>query len=247
MPAGWWTRRSNYFWYIVREFTSLPLALWLLWFLVEIQRAQNGPKNYYPHSSTGFVIFSVIVLLFALYHSVTFLSLSGVDPSLQGHGQGDTCTPDRDGAVRPLAGRVRGDHLRAGVLRPMSEHARRPALAHLFWWFMFAQGGVIAAILIPAHVLVQGILGPLKVVPVVDRNYDTWISILGNPIVKLYLLVLIAFPFFHFAHRLRYLLVDLGVPAAKSVPAQAIFYGGAVVVTLFTIWLLLTTAPISLG
>jgi len=77
MPAGWWTRRSHYFWYIVREFTSLPLAVWLLWFLVEIQRAQNGPKGYYPHGSTGFVIFSVIVLLFALYHSVTFLSLAG--------------------------------------------------------------------------------------------------------------------------------------------------------------------------
>ena len=61
MPRGWWTRRANYFWYIVREFTSLPLALWLLWFLVEIQRAQNGPKGYYPHMSTGFVIFSVII------------------------------------------------------------------------------------------------------------------------------------------------------------------------------------------
>jgi succinate dehydrogenase subunit D len=122
--------------------------------------------------------------------------------------------------------------------------ARRPALAHLFWWFMFAQGGVIAAVLIPVHVLVQGILGPLQLVPVVDRHYDTWINILGNPIVKLYLLVLIAFPFFHFAHRLRYLLVDLGVPAAKSVPAQVVFYGGAVAVTVVTIWLLLTTAPL---
>jgi len=110
---------------------------------------------------------------------------------------------------------------------------------------MFAQGGVIAAVLIPVHVLVQGILGPLKIVPVADQHYDTWISILGNPIVKLYLLVLIAFPFFHFAHRLRYLLVDLGIPAAKSVPAQVIFYGGAIAVTLFTIWLLLTTAPLS--
>jgi len=49
---------------------------------------------------------------------------------------------------------------------------------------------------------------------------------------------------FHFAHRLRYLLVDFGVPAAKSVPAQVIFYGGAVVVTAVTIWVLLTTAPL---
>jgi fumarate reductase subunit D len=129
-------------------------------------------------------------------------------------------------------------------------HARakqKPALSHLFWWFMFSQGGVIAAILIPVHVLVQGILGPLGIVPVVDRHYDTWISILGNPLVKLYVLVLISFPFFHFAHRLRYLLVDLGVPAAKSIPAQVIFYGGAVAVTLVAIWILLTTAPISLG
>jgi len=130
----------------------------------------------------------------------------------------------------------------------MNEHStkKRPALDHLFFWFMFAQGGVIAALLIPVHILVQGILGPLGIVPVVDRHYDTWISILGNPLVKLYILVLIAFPFFHFAHRLRYLLVDLGVPAAKSLPAQAVFYGGAVVISLITIWLLLTTAPLSL-
>lgn len=126
-------------------------------------------------------------------------------------------------------------------------HTPKPALAHLFWWFMFAQGGVIAAILIPVHILVQGVLGPLGVVRVVDRHYDTWINVLGNPIVKLYLLVLIAVPFFHFAHRLRYLLVDLGVPAAKSVPAQVVFYGGAVAVTLLTIWVLLTTAPLSFG
>ena len=130
----------------------------------------------------------------------------------------------------------------------MNEHTtkRKPALDHLFFWFMFAQGGVIAALLIPVHILVQGILGPLGIVPVVDRHYDTWISVLGNPLVKLYVLVLITFPFFHFAHRLRYLLVDLGVPAAKSLPAQAVFYGGAVVITLITIWLLLTTAPLSL-
>ena len=113
---------------------------------------------------------------------------------------------------------------------------------HLFWWFMFAQGGVIAAILLPVHILFNGILGPLGVVSVVTPGNTT---IMSNPIVKLYLLVLIAVPFFHFAHRLRYLLVDLGVPAAKSVPAQVVFYGGAILVTLLTIYVLVTTAPIS--
>ena len=123
--------------------------------------------------------------------------------------------------------------------------APKPAYGHLFWWFIFANGGGLAALLIPVHILVQGILGPLGV-PVVDRHYDTFIDLLGNPIVKLYLLVLIAFSFFHFAHRLRYLLVDVGVHAAKSLPAQVIFYGAAGLVTLYTIYLLLTTAPLTL-
>lgn len=128
-----------------------------------------------------------------------------------------------------------------------SEVRRRPALGHLFWWFLFSQGGVLTALLLPAHVLVQGILGPLGVVPVADRHYDTWVSVIGNPLVKLYLLVFFAFAFFHFAHRLRYLLVDVGLHAAKSVPAQIVFYGGAALVTLITLWVLLTTAPISFG
>jgi len=121
---------------------------------------------------------------------------------------------------------------------------KRPALDHLVFWFLFSQGGVISALFLPVHVVVQGILGPLDIVPVVDQHYDTWVRVLGNPLVKLYILVLVMFSFFHFAHRLRYLLVDFGVHAARSVPAQAVFYGGAVVVTLVTIWILLTTAPL---
>jgi fumarate reductase subunit C len=78
MPGGWWTRKGHYFWYTVREFTALPLALWLLWFLVEIKRAGGGAAAYAPHESTPFVVFSVICLGFALYHSITFLSLAGV-------------------------------------------------------------------------------------------------------------------------------------------------------------------------
>ena len=78
MGAGWWTRKGHYFWYMVREATALPLALWLLWLLYEIQRAGRGASGFYAPSSTAFVIFSVICLLFALYHSFTFLKLAGV-------------------------------------------------------------------------------------------------------------------------------------------------------------------------
>jgi fumarate reductase subunit C len=77
MGTGWWTRKRHYFLYMVREFTALPMAAWLLWFLIEIQRS-GSVTTFRPGNSTAFVIFSVICLLFALYHSVTFLSLAGV-------------------------------------------------------------------------------------------------------------------------------------------------------------------------
>ena len=97
----------------------------------------------------------------------------------------------------------------------------------------------------PAFVILRRAgLGPLKVVTVADQHYDTWVLLLGNPLVKIYILVLVMFSFFHFAHRIRYFLVDLGLHAAKSVPAQVVFYGGAVVVTLATIWILLTSTPV---
>ena len=78
MPASWWTRSRHYFLYVLHEFTSVPMALWLTWLLYEIKRAGNGPSSYYPPASAVFVAFSVIVLLFALYHSFTFLKLAGV-------------------------------------------------------------------------------------------------------------------------------------------------------------------------
>ena len=67
-----------------------------------------------------------------------------------------------------------------GQVPPKAAEAHsRLALAHLFWWFMFAQGGVIAAILLPVHILFQGILGPLGLVRVASLHDS---HIIGNPI-----------------------------------------------------------------
>jgi fumarate reductase subunit C len=78
MPGNWWARTRHYLLYMAREFTAVPMALWLIWLLYEIRRAGNGPGGYYPPRSAAFVAFSVIVLLFSLYHSYTFLKLAGV-------------------------------------------------------------------------------------------------------------------------------------------------------------------------
>lgn len=92
MPLGWWTRRRHYFTYMLREFTALPMALWLIWLLIEIRRAHHGAGVYYPSASTAFVVFSVVCLAFALYHSVTFLTLAG---SILHFNVGDRPVPPR--------------------------------------------------------------------------------------------------------------------------------------------------------
>lgn len=84
LPRGWWLRQRHYFLYMVREFTAVPMALWLLWLLFEIHRAANGPKYYYPAASPAFIVFSIVCLGFALYHSITFLSLAGVIIHIKG-------------------------------------------------------------------------------------------------------------------------------------------------------------------
>ena len=115
----------------------------------------------------------------------------------------------------------------------------KPAYSHSFWWFMFANGGAFAAIFLGVMILVLGILGPLGTPEwMYDRGHFAWT--LSNPLVKLFLLVLCGLTFVHAAHRTRYLLMDLGVLAAKR-PIQYVMYGLAGVGTLVAAFLLFTT------
>lgn len=78
LPGNWFLRRRGYVLYLIREFTAVPIAAWMLWFLVEISRLRDGKAGYHPHLSGAFIAFSVVCLGFALWHSYTFLSLSGL-------------------------------------------------------------------------------------------------------------------------------------------------------------------------
>ena len=101
---------------------------------------------------------------------------------------------------------------------------RTPDRVPALLWATFAQCAVITAILVPAHILIQGVLGPLGVVPYPDRSYDALAAMIANPLVKIYLLILFATTFYVCAHRFRYLLLDLGVHGGKLV-VGALIYG----------------------
>jgi fumarate reductase subunit D len=100
------------------------------------------------------------------------------------------------------------------------------------WWGLFSAGGVVAAFLVPVHILVFGLALPLGWIPP-----DTG-ALFHHSLVKIYLFVLIALPLYHWAHRFYFTVNDmrLGVPRG---PLALFCYGGAVVGTVMTLWVLL--------
>jgi fumarate reductase subunit C len=80
MPATWWLRNRRYFLFILRELTSVFIAIFLVVFLIEIAQLTRGPEEYAAFlrrlESPGWIAFHVLALLFALYHSLTWFALT---------------------------------------------------------------------------------------------------------------------------------------------------------------------------
>ena len=99
------------------------------------------------------------------------------------------------------------------------------------WWALFSAGGVVAAFLVPIHIIIFAFALPLG-----------WVSDMGmlyrNPLVKIYLFVLITLPLYHWAHRFHFSINDmqLGIPHK---PLAAFCYAVAIVGTIATLWVLL--------
>ena len=119
--------------------------------------------------------------------------------------------------------------------------AARPSPLQGILWALFAQGAVLTAILVPVHILVQGVLGPLGVLPFPDAGYDRMAAAIANPLVKLYLLLLFSQVFYVFGHRTRYLLFDLGVRRGK-LGVALVAYGLALAGTIAAAFILFAVA-----
>ena len=100
-----------------------------------------------------------------------------------------------------------------------------------FWWGLFSAGGVVAAFLVPIHIILVGFAVPLGWITDVGALYRVWW-------VKLYLFVLIVLPLYHWAHRFYFTLNDMGLKPISKLLAM-LCYGGAIVGTIVTAWVLL--------
>lgn len=93
------------------------------------------------------------------------------------------------------------------------------------FWLLFAGGGTASAMLLPALVFVTGIAVPAGWVTENQMH-----ALISHPISRVLLVGLIFLFLFHWAHRFRYALVDLGF---RRLGEQAwIYYGAAVAGTI---------------
>jgi len=72
---------------------------------------------------------------------------------------------------------------------------------------LFGAGGTIAALLFPVHLVLNGLAFPLGALEA--PSYDVLYGLVRHPVTRLYLLVVITLPLFHWAHRFRYTLYDV--------------------------------------
>ena len=106
-----------------------------------------------------------------------------------------------------------------------------------FWWALFGAGGMVAALLMPITIACTSFFLALGWV----QPSHLW-QLSGHPLARCYLFVLIAFPLFHWAHRFRFTLVDLGLKAGRG-PIAVICYGTATLGTVLAALMLLRVWP----
>ncbi len=74
------------------------------------------------------------------------------------------------------------------------------------FWSLFSAGGVVAALLLPVLIVLTGF-----VVPAEEIDFDRLEDIFTNLLVRVLLFGLAFLTFFHWAHRFRHTLIDVGL------------------------------------
>ena len=103
-------------------------------------------------------------------------------------------------------------------------------------WSLFSAGGVLTALAAPVLILLLGFAMPLGLVP---TDIDHLSSLVAHPLTQLVVVALVSLGLFHWAHRFRFTLIDLGLHSLETVIAVAC-YGGAIVgtgVAIYVVWL----------
>ncbi len=99
------------------------------------------------------------------------------------------------------------------------------------WWSLFSAGGVVAAFLVPVLIFITGIAWPLGLLPGDALQFAKMQALLSHPLTRVFCFVLISLPLFHWAHRFRFTLIDVGLKSIHTLVA-VLCYGAAIAGTI---------------
>ena len=106
------------------------------------------------------------------------------------------------------------------------------------FWSLFGAGGVLSALVAPILILITGIIAPIGLwMPHEALDYPRVLGFAQHSFGKLLILAVISLFLFHAVHRIYHGLHDIGVHAGPGAMVAA--YGGALLGTVATAWLLL--------
>jgi fumarate reductase subunit D len=105
-----------------------------------------------------------------------------------------------------------------------------------FFWVLFTGGGMLAALVLPALVVLLWLAIPLGWIEA--PSHSELVAKTQPSLVRLALFIFLSFSLFHWAHRFRYTLYD-GLQLEHLYGLIAIVcYGGATALTVLAAWVL---------
>jgi fumarate reductase subunit C len=80
MPLLWWAQRRSYTFFMLRELSSVFVAVFVVELLFLVRAVANGPTAYQGFldamANPGMILLNVVALAFLLLHAVTFANLT---------------------------------------------------------------------------------------------------------------------------------------------------------------------------
>ena len=82
IPATWWLKRGPYLLFMLRELSSVFVALYALEMLCVYERSRGSEGHlalerfFTSLESPGWIVFHIVVLAFALLHTITWFNLT---------------------------------------------------------------------------------------------------------------------------------------------------------------------------
>ncbi len=112
-------------------------------------------------------------------------------------------------------------------------HGHGPSKTEPFFWTLFGAGGVASALFVPGLILAIGVLAPAGALPPTATAHERIVALTSPFLVRLVLTGIVSLTFFHWAHRFRFAVYDLGMKAGRT-PMAFVCYGTALWGTIWT-------------